>query len=98
MQEVFRVLKKGGQAILQVPYSETITHTLENKFIVDPKMQSELFGQKDHVRIYAFSDYISTLKCAGFVVEVISAKELASLKNYAIQERECFLQIRKVSV
>ena len=43
VQEIFRVMKNGGQAILQVPYSETITHTLENKFIVDPKMQSELF-------------------------------------------------------
>lgn len=98
VQEIFRILKKGGQAILQVPYSETITHTLENKFIVDPKLQSELFGQKDHVRIYALTDYILLLKNAGFEVEILSAEELNRFKKYAIQEKECFLQIRKVIV
>ncbi len=98
MKEIYRVLKKKGQAVLQVPYSAKNKLTIEDKNICDPVLQSELFGQNDHVRIYALDDYISRLKNAGFEVEIVTAEELARFKIFAIQESESFFQIKKVSV
>jgi hypothetical protein len=95
MSEIYRVLKKGGFAILQVPYSETISETIEEPLIDNPKKQSNLFGQKDHVRIYQLNDYISRLGQSGFIVSKISYKELSTFHKNAIQLDETFLDIKK---
>ena len=88
MKEIHRVLKPGGLAILQVPYSEKLKKTIENPFINNPIEQEKLYGQKDHVRIYALNDYLSRLKTAGFKIEVLANPELEVYKVYAIQENE----------
>jgi SAM-dependent methyltransferase len=96
MKEIYRVLKPGGGAILQVPYSESIPATLEAKEINDPALQSKLYGQKDHVRIYTFNDYVQRLRSAGFAVEIIDAKNIADFAGYAaVQPGEHFLNITK---
>jgi SAM-dependent methyltransferase len=95
MKEINRVLKPGGCAILQVPFSEAIAATIETPGINDPVMQSKLYGQKDHVRIYALNDYVSRLQETGFDVEIIPYKNLQAYYSFAIQEGECFLMIRK---
>lgn len=95
MSEIFRVLKKGGVAILQVPYSETISETIEEPLIENPKRQSALFGQKDHVRIYQLKDYISRLEQSGFIVSEINYKELSAFHQHSIQLDETFLDIKK---
>lgn len=68
MQELFRVLKPGGWAILQVPVSGVLKHTFEDFSITTPGEREKIFGQKDHVRIYA-KDYSDRLKSAGFKPE-----------------------------
>ncbi|MDB5246634.1 MAG: Methyltransferase type 11 [Segetibacter sp.] len=88
MNEMYRVLKTGGTAILQVPYSERLPTTIEEPFIRDPKKQERLFGQKDHVRIYSLSDYTKRLKTAGFQVNVLSPQKLEQFKVNGIQENE----------
>lgn len=88
MKEMHRVLNAKGLAILQVPYSETITKTLEEPDIDDPEKQAALFGQKDHVRIYAKSDYINRLQHAGFRVNILTPEILKEYRVYAIQEDE----------
>jgi len=95
MSEINRVLKKGGIAILQVPYSETISSTIEEPLIDNPSRQSALFGQKDHVRIYQLNDYINRLGQSGFIVNKISYKELSAFHQHAIQLDETFLEIKK---
>jgi SAM-dependent methyltransferase len=94
MQEVFRILKKGGRAIVQVPFSETISSTIEEPSIKDPTRQSQLFGQKDHVRIYSLKDYLKRLTNAGFQVEYETI-DLNSWKKYALQEGEGFINCIK---
>ena len=88
MSEMFRVLRKGGTALLQVPYSETLPNSIEEPDINDPDRQERLFGQRDHVRIYALQDYLSRLASVGFQVRVISADELSQFRELAIQENE----------
>lgn len=69
MRELFRVLKKGGFAILQVPISYSIEATFEDNSITNPKDREFIFGQSNHVRIYG-KDYMQRLEIAGFSVMV----------------------------
>lgn len=71
MGELFRVLKSGGKAILQVPISNNTQETHEDFTVSDPKKREELFGQFDHVRIYG-QDYSTRLESVGFKVNRIN--------------------------
>jgi SAM-dependent methyltransferase len=95
MEEIYRVLKPAGRAILQVPYSAKNSTTIEEPGISEPDKQSALFGQKDHVRIYSLNDYVNRLKKAGFDVEVIPYTFLQDYYKFAIQDEECFINILK---
>jgi SAM-dependent methyltransferase len=95
MREIHRVLQPGGIAVLQVPFSETIPNTLEEPGIQDPQRQSALFGQKDHVRIYALNDYLYRLQLAGFTVTYQPYESFNDLYKYAIQPGEGFIYITK---
>ncbi|MEP7317584.1 MAG: methyltransferase domain-containing protein [Panacibacter sp.] len=95
MKEIYRVLKPGGMAVLQVPFSNTHIQTIEEPAIKNPAQQSALFGQKDHVRIYALQDYINRLKHAGFKVTCLDYDDLVEFKKNATQEGEGFLMITK---
>ena len=70
MRELYRVLKPGGWAILQTPYSENIAVSIEDPTLTSPAERARVFGQEDHVRIYAREDYLSRLQDAGFRVEL----------------------------
>jgi SAM-dependent methyltransferase len=74
MQELQRVLKPKGKAILQVPISQNTMETEEDFTISDPKKREELFGQFDHVRIYG-QDYVQRLESAGFIVDRINISD-----------------------
>lgn len=67
MQELFRVLKKGGMAILQIPQDLKKEVTFADDSITDQKERAEIFGQYDHVRIYG-RDYFDKLRSIGFTV------------------------------
>ena len=95
MREIYRVLKPGGQAVLQIPFSTTLENTIEEPSINDPKRQSKLFGQRDHVRIYQLNDYLSRLREVGFTVHYIPHEELKEFHKHAIQKGEGFIEIRK---
>ena len=82
MSELFRVLKPGGWAILQVPISLSLSQTYEDPTVSSPAERERHFGQKDHVRIYA-KDYKYRLEKSGFSVEVCDlAKELGESKYH----------------
>lgn len=80
MKELFRVLKPGGTAILQVPISWKISATFEDPAVKSPEERLQLFGQADHVRIYG-KDYIERLKKAGFIVEIFKPGQYDKLYN-----------------
>jgi SAM-dependent methyltransferase len=90
MRELYRVLKTDGQAILQVPVSRDIVQSIEDGSATTPEQRTQMFGQADHVRIYAENDYLARLKHAGFVVIVWTAQELAGERALylGINERE----------
>ncbi|MCD4735274.1 MAG: methyltransferase domain-containing protein [Bacteroidales bacterium] len=99
MEELFRVLKPGGWAILQVPISQALEKTYEDFSITSPEEREKAFGKSDHVRIYG-KDYVDRLKMAGFRVEKykwISEKELfGNGKNiFALNKGEDVFLVRK---
>lgn len=67
MKELFRVMKKGGWGVFQVPINYDLETTYEDKSITDPKGREKAFGQYDHQRMYG-RDYKDRLKSAGFDV------------------------------
>jgi SAM-dependent methyltransferase len=91
MSEIYRVLKPGGWAIIQVPFfSTTLEVTLEDKSITSPAEKFKAYGQEDHVRMYG-KDYGKRLQKAGFsVVEDDFVKQLdkKTLEKYALPAEE----------
>ncbi|MCT7983620.1 methyltransferase domain-containing protein [Laspinema sp. A4] len=83
MKELFRVLKPGGWAILQVPIDPTLEKTFEDPNIISPQDRERLFGQSDHVRMYG-RDYKNRLEDAGFTVKV--DKYIDELSDNLIQK------------
>jgi predicted SAM-dependent methyltransferase len=71
MSELYRILKPGGWAILQVPLSLTLKSTYEDFSISTTEGREKAFGQFDHVRIYA-KDYQDRLAKAGFKVNIFN--------------------------
>lgn len=71
MSELYRTLKAGGWAISQVPISLLLENTYEDFSITDKEKREEVFGQEDHVRIYA-KDYKNRLEQVGFKVNLFS--------------------------
>lgn len=80
MQELYRVLKPSGMAILQIPQDLKREVTFEDDSITDPKERTKIFGQYDHVRVYG-RDYFDKLRSIGFTV-----KEEDYTKNFTQEE------------
>ncbi|WP_438422344.1 class I SAM-dependent methyltransferase [Aquimarina macrocephali] len=77
MQEIFRVLKPGGMAILQIPQDLNRDVTFEDNSITDPQERARIFGQYDHVRVYG-RDYFEKLRSIGFKVDEIDYTNILS--------------------
>jgi len=81
MSELFRVMKKGGWGIFQVPIDYDREVTYEDFNLTTDEERLKAFGNADHVRWYG-RDYISRLENAGFSVfeedyiKVYSSNEL----------------------
>ena len=84
MSELYRVMKKGGWGILQVPMKNSLEKTYEDFTITDPKERQKHFGQYDHVRWYGM-DYFERLKSVGFSVDINFYSQ-----NFSEQEQKRF--------
>ena len=70
MSELYRVLKKGGTGIFQVPIDMNREKTFQDDSITDKLERNKIFGQYDHVRVYG-KDYFNKLENTGFKVQQI---------------------------
>lgn len=50
--EIFRVLKPGGHAVLQTPYSSVLMRSFDDPGIVEGEARLHAYGQEDHRRLY----------------------------------------------
>lgn len=98
MAELYRVLKPGGWAILQVPLNMEAETTYEDASITTPEERERVFGQHDHVRIYG-CDYVQRLEAAGFHVKVDPyVRELSDslVTKYVLDKNEDVFYCMKV--
>ncbi len=98
MSEIFRVLKPGGFAILQIPLFHPLKdETYEDPTITDPRERETAFGQDDHVRMYG-KDYADRIRSVGFEVEESKYVEEFSpeeQKRYALPTDEIIFYCKK---
>lgn len=95
MGELYRVLKPGGEGIVQVPIDNDLTITdeeLESENLT-PQQREKRFGQFDHVKTYA-RDFLDRLRAAGFAVREINFSQEEKLK-YALNEDEPIIWVTK---
>ncbi len=86
MEELYRVLKPGGTAILQVPLEEDRENTFEDDAITDQQERTRIFGQYDHVRVYG-QNYYNRLEEVGFkatAVDFIKEISTTDVKRFAL--------------
>lgn len=97
MKEIYRVLRPGGRAILQIPQDLKREKTFEDDSITDPKERARIFGQYDHVRVYG-RDYFDKLRSVGFIVEEVdltSEMDAALVERYRLAKGEIIPVVRK---
>lgn len=97
MRELYRVLKPGGTAILQIPQDLSRETTFEDNTITSQKERARIFGQYDHVRVYG-RDYFDKLREIGFKVEEVdysSTLTSAEIDRYRIAKGEIIPVCRK---
>ena len=76
LNEIYRVLKPGGMAILLSPINPKREITYEDKTITDPLKREKHFGQKDHVREFGL-DYSKVLSKEG--MEIVEDRFIETL-------------------
>jgi len=97
MSELYRVMKKGAWAILQVPIDYNREITYEDFSITTPEGREKAFGQNDHVRWYG-RDYKDRLKKVGFVVnedDFVKSFSRDDLFRYGLMDSELIYYCKK---
>src|SRR5690606_22307716 len=90
MRELYRILKPGGMAVLQIPQDLSREKTFEDNSITDKKERTKIFGQYDHVRVYG-RDYFDKLRSIGFKVDAVDYTEKLSkeeVEKYCLAKGE----------
>jgi hypothetical protein len=90
MEEMRRVLKPTGWAIMQSPQDWALATTFEDKTITDPKERERLFKQDDHFRIFG-KDYNKRLEQGGWHVtedKFVMEMPAERVKRFALPKEE----------
>ncbi|NQV01262.1 MAG: class I SAM-dependent methyltransferase [Bacteroidia bacterium] len=100
LEEIRRILKPGGWAILQVPISMKLEETFYDPSINTPEEREKVYGQFDHVRIYG-QDYPRFLERQEFIVKQYSPVDDShqeEIKKYALNPDEILYVAYKSSL
>jgi SAM-dependent methyltransferase len=90
LQEIHRVLRKGGTALLMFPIIEGWSSTYENSAVNSKQDRILHFGQEDHVRFFG-ADVRERIKDAGFRLEEFTAVEPDVLKFGLLRGEKIFI-------
>lgn len=80
LSEFYRVLKPGGFAVLQTPFSARLAHTIEDPGINSDELRLAVYGQEDHARLFG-RDFFQLIKDAGLVLKLCRHEEVSTLQD-----------------
>lgn len=96
LKEMYRVLKPGGMAVLQVPILRYGLQTIEESDIDGEFDKKTEFGEYEHVRVYG-KDYRNRLGKSGFRVKVWNwTKYNPEWREYGLDEDERVYVVEKI--
>ncbi|WP_139958880.1 class I SAM-dependent methyltransferase [Flavicella sediminum] len=98
MKELYRVLKKGGTGIFQIPQDLSRKETYEDFSITTPEARKIHFGQYDHVRVYG-QDYFNKLRTIGFDVLELACLDISTaseVNSFCLSKEEILPVCRKL--
>ena len=75
MSELARVLRRGGEAVILVPFDPSLPQTAEDPAHDTPAKRMAAYGHPYHYRIYG-ADLVDRLGQAGLAAKVVSSKRL----------------------
>lgn len=80
--ELYRVLKRGGRAVLQTPFTRTLANSFQDANINTDALRLRFYGEADHVRVYG-QDLFTKLEAVGFSMETKRHAELFAPESAA---------------
>lgn len=97
VSELFRVLKPGGCAVLQTPFSPVLARSFQDPNIDTDEKRRLYYGQEDHVRVYG-QDLFERFRGAGF--DLATARHDALFRSweaayYGVNPAEDLLLLRR---
>jgi len=101
LSEFFRVLKPGGIAILQTPFSKLLKTNFEDVNINNDSLRKFFHGLEDHVRTFSRHHLLLDLKNSGFSLELKSHAELFTENQthyYGVNADEELIQVIKPKI
>lgn len=100
LAEVLRVLKPGGSAIIQTPFSGGLERTWEDPGIVSDIARLQAYGQEDHARLFG-RDIFREFASSGLVPLVKTHRESLpefSGSRFGVNEDEPFFLYTKAQL
>ncbi len=70
LKEFYRVLRPGGSAFLQTPYSRLLTRNFEDEGIQSEAQRFFFYGQENHVRVFGEKQFFESLSETGFHLQI----------------------------
>lgn len=98
LKEIYRVLKRGGIAILQTPYSKLLKNNFEDPGINNDSLRNFFYGQFDHVRILSENQFFNDLKKNKFKLKIMKHKNTFDSKTshrYGVNSKEDLIMVEK---
>ena len=99
IDELYRVLKPNGKALILVPLNRSLDKTLEDPSYNTPELRLKHYHQSDHLRYYG-PDFTDKLEDAGFKIlldeiEFIENIDEEDIKKYGIDKAITFFYCGK---
>ena len=97
ISEVFRVLKPGGYAIMQTPFTRVLADSFCDRLINTDELRLRYYGQEDHVRIYG-TDLFEKFESAGFQLQIRKHSDFFSAREtscYGVSAEEDLVILSK---